>query len=85
MRCKATPDMSLRFLDESFAKENATIADIQRRMMEWYTARETALSKGGLTALSNTMACAPPRSRAPTGCRGACDFLCSSACLRLAL
>jgi hypothetical protein len=37
LRCKATPDMSLRFLDDTFAEENATIADIQRRMMAWYT------------------------------------------------
>lgn len=56
LRVKATPDMSLRFLDESYAAENAAIADIQTRMMEWYTARDTPLARAGLNSLSNTMA-----------------------------
>lgn len=53
---KATPDISLRFLDETYAEQNATIADIQRRMMDFYKSRDTPLSKSGLTALGNTMA-----------------------------
>lgn len=56
LRVKATPDMSLRFLDETYASENATIADIQKRIMAYYTKRDTPLSRRGLTALSNTMA-----------------------------
>jgi hypothetical protein len=48
--------MSLRFLDETYAEENHTIADIQKRMMAYYEGRGTPLAKGGLTALSNTMA-----------------------------
>ena len=56
LRVKATPDMSLRFLDESFAEANATIADIQRRMEAFYRRRDTPLARDGLQALSNTMA-----------------------------
>ena len=48
--------MSLRFLDEAFSSENAIIADIQKRMEEWYVARGTPLAKAGLQALSNTFA-----------------------------
>jgi len=53
---KATPDISLRFLDETYAEQNATIADIQRRMMDFYRSRNTPLTTSGLTALGNTMA-----------------------------
>ena len=56
LRVKATPDMSLRFLDESYASENASIRDIQDRMLRYYKSRDTTLSKAGLDALSNTMA-----------------------------
>ena len=56
LRVKATPDLSLRFLDESYAAENALIADIQRRLEAWYTARDTPLAQRGLRALSNTLA-----------------------------
>ena len=56
LRTKATPDISLRFLDETFSAQNQTIADIQKRMMAYYKTRDTELSKGGLTALANTMA-----------------------------
>jgi len=56
LRVKATPDISLRFQDESYVKENMTIADIQQRMMRFFEARATKLALGGLTALSNTMA-----------------------------
>jgi len=56
LRTKATPDVSLRFLDETFSAQNQTIADIQQRMMAYYKTRDTELSKGGLTALANTMA-----------------------------
>ena len=44
LRCKATPDMSLRFLDDTFAEENATIADIQQRMMAWYAGKSASLN-----------------------------------------
>jgi hypothetical protein len=43
-------------LDETFAKENAAIADIQHRMMTFYSSRDTPLAKSGLAALANTMA-----------------------------
>lgn len=56
LRVKATPDLSLRFLDETYADENETIADIQRRMMGYYAGRDTPLARGGLKALGNTMA-----------------------------
>lgn len=56
LRVKATPDMSLRFLDDTFAEENAQIKDIQGRMMEWFASRDTPLSRAGLTALGNTLA-----------------------------
>jgi len=56
LRVKATPDMSLRFLDEAYAKENAAIADIQHRLMKFYEGRDTKLARRGLKALSNTMA-----------------------------
>ena len=56
LRVKATPDMSLRFLDETFAEENATIADIQQRLEAWYTKRDTPLGRSGLKALSSTLA-----------------------------
>eukprot|EP00928_Gymnodinium_smaydae_P078373 TRINITY_DN6224_c0_g2_i2.p1 TRINITY_DN6224_c0_g2~~TRINITY_DN6224_c0_g2_i2.p1 ORF type:complete len:586 (-),score=139.03 TRINITY_DN6224_c0_g2_i2:191-1948(-) len=56
LRCKATPDMSLRFLDETYATQNAVIADIQQRLMKFYTERDTPLARRGLNALSNTMA-----------------------------
>ena len=39
LRVKATPDMSLRFLDEAYATENKTIADIQARLMAYYQTR----------------------------------------------
>lgn len=56
LRVKATPDMSLRFLDDTYASENAVIADIQRRLEQWYTERATPLARAGLQALSNTFA-----------------------------
>ena len=56
LRVKATPDMSLRFLDDSYQEENATIADIQQRMMAYYRSRKTPLSRAGLSALANTLA-----------------------------
>jgi len=46
----------LRFLDETYAKENAAIDDIRRRLMKFYEARGTKLAGDGLKALSNTMA-----------------------------
>ena len=65
LRCKATPDLSLRFLDETFSKQNASIADIQQRMMAFYASRDTPLAKSGLAALGNTMAGTRPSSPTP--------------------
>jgi hypothetical protein len=56
LRVKATPDLSLRFLDDSFAVENVAIADIQARLMAYYESRDTPLARGGLAALKNTLA-----------------------------
>jgi len=53
---KATPDMSLRFLDESYAEANATIKQIQRHLEAFYRERDTPLARSGLKALSTTMA-----------------------------
>merc|ERR1719161_2675195 len=54
LRVKATPDYSLRFLDETYAAENAQIADIQRRLVGYFSGRNTTLAAQGLQALSNT-------------------------------
>ena len=53
---KATPDMSLRFLDETYAEANATIREIQSRLEAFYRERDTPLARSGLKALSTTMA-----------------------------
>lgn len=53
---KATPDMSLRFLDETYAEANATIKEIQAHLEAFYRARDTPLARSGLKALSTTMA-----------------------------
>jgi hypothetical protein len=53
---KATPDMSLRFLDETYAEANATIKEIQLHLEAFYRARDTPLARSGLKALSNTSA-----------------------------
>jgi hypothetical protein len=55
-RMKATPDFSLRFLDESYSKENQIIREIQDHMMEYFQGRNTKISNDGLSALANTMA-----------------------------
>ena len=56
LRAKQGPDFSIRFLDETYAGENATIKEIQSLICEYYAGRDSKLSKDGLTALSNTMA-----------------------------
>lgn len=56
LRAKQGPDFSIRFLDETFASENATIKDIKGDICEFYEGRNSQLTKDGLTALSNTMA-----------------------------
>jgi len=56
LRVKQCPDFSLRFLDETYAKENAMVKEIHGLLCEFYAARKTALAKSGLTALSNTLA-----------------------------
>ena len=56
LRVKATPDFSLRFLDETYAKENETIAEIQKIMENYFKERNTPLGNAGLTALTNTLA-----------------------------
>ena len=50
---KATPDMSLRFLDETYAEANATIKEIQLHLEAFYRARDTPLARSGLAALSS--------------------------------
>lgn len=56
LRMKATPDFSLRFLDDTFAKENATIREIQTHMEDYFQQRGTPIARDGLTALTNTLA-----------------------------
>ena len=56
LRAKQGPDFSLRFLDESYASENATIRDIHGHICAYYEGRGTPLSRDGLTALANTSA-----------------------------
>ena len=56
LRVKATPDFSLRFLDDTYAKENETIAKIQTIMESYFKTRNTPIANNGLTALSNTLA-----------------------------
>ena len=56
LRAKQGPDFSIRFLDETYSSENATIKEIQSLICEYYAGRDTRLSKDGLTALGNTMA-----------------------------
>lgn len=53
---KATPDMSLRFLDETYSEANATIKEIQMHLEAFYRERDTPLARSGLKALSTTMA-----------------------------
>ena len=55
LRVKATPDFSLRFLDDTYAKENETMGMIKELLCSYYKGRDTALSGKGLAALSNTM------------------------------
>jgi hypothetical protein len=56
LRAKQGPDFSLRFLDETYANQNAQISDIHKLICKYYASRNTKLSDDGLTALSNTMA-----------------------------
>jgi len=56
LRVKATPDFSLRFLDDTYAEQNKLIAEIQGHMVEYFKARDTTIARAGLTALQNTMA-----------------------------
>jgi hypothetical protein len=56
LRMKATPDFSIRFLDETYSKENQTIREIQDHMMTFFQGRDTKISNDGLSALANTMA-----------------------------
>ena len=53
---KATPDMSLRFLDETYAEANAMIKQIQLHLEAFYRERDTPLARSGLQALSTTSA-----------------------------
>lgn len=56
LRVKATPDFSIRFLDDTYDEENKTIASIQDLMMKYFSDRNTTISNNSLTALGNTMA-----------------------------
>lgn len=56
LRMKATPDFSLRFLDDTFSKENETIREIQTHMETYFQQRDTRIARDGLTALTNTLA-----------------------------
>lgn len=56
LRMKATPDFSLRFLDDTYAKENTTIREIQNHMENYFKNRDTRIARDGLTALTNTLA-----------------------------
>ena len=56
LRVKATPDFSIRFLDDTYDEQNKTIASIQTLMMDYFSNRNTIISNNSLTALGNTMA-----------------------------
>lgn len=47
---------SFSFVDETYAKENAIIQEVQKVMLQYFAKRETALSKKGLFALENSFA-----------------------------
>lgn len=42
--------------EDTFAKENATIRDIQTHMETYFRGRDTRIARDGLTALTNTLA-----------------------------
>lgn len=46
----------MRFLDDTYAEQNATIRVIQDHMMEYFRGRDTKIARDGLNALANTMA-----------------------------
>jgi len=56
LRCKQGPDFSIRFVDETYSKQNDEIKMIHRRICEFYEARGSFLAKRGLQALSKTNA-----------------------------
>jgi hypothetical protein len=56
LRTKVIPDFSIRFVDNSFNKENKYIEMVQQIMVKYFKKRNTALSHQGLSALSNSFA-----------------------------
>lgn len=53
---QVAPDFSIRLLDENFAKENATIDQIQGIMVDYFKQRPGPLAQSGLGALKQSMA-----------------------------
>jgi hypothetical protein len=47
---------SLMLSTDTFAKENATIREIQTHMETFFQQRDTPIARDGLTALTNTLA-----------------------------
>lgn len=46
---QVTPEFSVRLLDEKYSKENATIQEIQGRMVDYFRAREGPLAQDGIS------------------------------------
>lgn len=55
-RTKIIPDFSIRFLDETFSKENDQIDKIKNIMTNYFEKRESKFAKNGIFALNNSSA-----------------------------
>lgn len=56
LRCKVQPEFSLRILDDSYAKENKKISQIQSVMEGYFGQRQGRLAREGMDALRRSMA-----------------------------
>jgi len=56
LRTKIIPDFSLRFVDDSYSKQNTTIEAIKNDMVAYFSKRNSELSKSGIFALNNSFA-----------------------------
>ncbi|CAL8470879.1 g10421 [Coccomyxa elongata] len=56
LRCKVSPEFSIRLQDQDYAAENATISKIQDVMVDYFHKREGPLAKAGIGALKKSLA-----------------------------
>ncbi|BDA45526.1 hypothetical protein COCOBI_07-3130 [Coccomyxa sp. Obi] len=56
LRCKVSPEFSIRLQDQDYAAENATISKIQDVMVDYFQKREGPLAKAGIGALKKSLA-----------------------------